>query len=309
MILVCGGLADPVTELVCARLENCGYPYRLLDLGSYPSSFRVNWNWNSGYPTGYIACKGWRLDLKELSGVYVRYPGPEGRITPPNLAPEFASALFGESDAGLAMLLESLACTVVNRRAGGISNYSKPYQAMHIRRCGFSTPPTLLTNDPDAARQFYEEYGGRIIYKSISGVRSIVRQMTAEHLARLGLLRHAPAQLQAFIPGDNIRVHTVGNQVFATRIHSKAVDYRYAQEEGLPVGMEPTILPATVAAACLRAARHFQLLFAGVDLKQTPEDDYFCLEVNPSPGFLVYEQQTGQPISRALAELLNGGGT
>ena len=32
MILVCGGLADGVIELVCARLADCGYPYRLLDL-------------------------------------------------------------------------------------------------------------------------------------------------------------------------------------------------------------------------------------------------------------------------------------
>ena len=50
MILVCGGLADTVTELVCARLEDCGYPYRLLDLGTYPSGFEVNWRWTDGWP-------------------------------------------------------------------------------------------------------------------------------------------------------------------------------------------------------------------------------------------------------------------
>ena len=36
VILVCGGLADGVTELVCARLQHSGYPYRLLDLAHYP---------------------------------------------------------------------------------------------------------------------------------------------------------------------------------------------------------------------------------------------------------------------------------
>jgi len=60
--------------------------------------------------------------------------------------------------------------------------------------------------------------------------------MDVEHLARLHLLRHSPAQFQAFIPGDNVRVHTVGDQLFATRIHSEAVDYRYAgQDVGEPV--------------------------------------------------------------------------
>ena len=50
MILVCGGLADGVTELVCARLEHCGYPYRLLDLAHYPAGYRVAWRWTDAGP-------------------------------------------------------------------------------------------------------------------------------------------------------------------------------------------------------------------------------------------------------------------
>jgi hypothetical protein len=55
MILVCGGLADSVTEFVCARLADCGYPYRLLDLGKYPAGFQIKWHWQGSSPTGYIA--------------------------------------------------------------------------------------------------------------------------------------------------------------------------------------------------------------------------------------------------------------
>jgi glutathione synthase/RimK-type ligase-like ATP-grasp enzyme len=68
--------------------------------------------------------------------------------------------------------------------------------------------------------------------------------------------------------------------------------------------MEPTGLPDSVAAACMKVAREFGLLFAGIDLKETAEGEYYCFEINPSPAFLVYEQLSGQPISRALAELL-----
>ena len=50
MILVCGGLADGVTELVCARLEACGYPFHLLDLGTYPGGFQVKWHWQGSRP-------------------------------------------------------------------------------------------------------------------------------------------------------------------------------------------------------------------------------------------------------------------
>lgn len=309
MILVCGGLADPVTELVCARLENCGYSYRLLDLGVYPTGFWVNWRWERACPTGYIANGDWRLDLGEISAVYVRYLGLEARVRAPDFPPDFASALHAEWNTGLAALLECLSCPVVNRLPGGMSSHSKPYQALHIHHCGLRTPTTLLTSDPDAVRQFYEECGGQVIYKSISGERSIVRRMNAEHFARLPLLQHGPAQFQEFIPGDNVRVHTVGDRWFATRIRSEAIDYRYARDEGYSLAMEPTTLPPSVAAACLRVARQLGLLLSGIDLKETPEGNYYCFEVNPSPGFLYYEQGTRQPISSALATLLHDGYT
>ena len=68
MILVCGGLADGVTELVCARLQHCGYPYRLLDLARYPDGYRVAWRWTDDGPAGgYIAGADWRLDLDAIT--------------------------------------------------------------------------------------------------------------------------------------------------------------------------------------------------------------------------------------------------
>jgi hypothetical protein len=309
MILVCGGLADRVTELVCARLADCGYPYRLLDLGHYPAGFEINWRWRGSDPSGYIAGPDWRFDLDQLSGVYIRYLGPEGRATPPDVSPGMLPAMYSEHDAGLMVLVEALPGAVVNRLGGGMSNNSKAYQALLVRRCGLLTPPTLVTNDPAAARRFYREQHGEVIYKSLSGMRSIVRRLEPKQLARLPLLRHGPAQFQRLISGEDIRVHTVGGRVFATRVHSDAVDYRYAGREGRTVTMEPATLPAAVAESCVRLARQLDLLLAGIDLKETPEGDYYCFEVNPSPGFLYYESHTGQPISTALAELLHEGST
>jgi glutathione synthase/RimK-type ligase-like ATP-grasp enzyme len=307
MILVCGGLADRVTELVCARLESCGYPYRLLDLGKYPSGFQIKWQWQGSGPRGYIAGSDWKLDLDELTGVYVRYLGPEGRQPPPNIEPGAVQAMYFEYDTGLMALLEDLPCAVVNRLGGSMSNHSKPYQALLVRQCGLLTPPTLVTNVVAAAQRFYDDCEGRVIYKSLSGIRSIVRRLESEQLGRFSLLRNGPAQFQSFIPGDNVRVHTVGDQLFATRIRSDAVDYRYASREGRSVAMEPTILPPAIADSCLQLARRLGLLLTGIDFKETPQGDYYCFEVNPCPGFLFYEQQTGQPISTALAGLLQQG--
>jgi glutathione synthase/RimK-type ligase-like ATP-grasp enzyme len=307
VILVVGGLADRVTELVCARLDDCGYSYRLLDLGFYPSGFDVNWRWEDSHPRGYIGGHGWRLDLEELSGVFVRYLGAEGRMPPPDVEPAQAPAMYFEYDSGLMALLEDLPCPVVNRLAGGMSNSSKAYQALLVRQCGLRTPRTLISCDPSDVRRFSDDCAGEVVYKSVSGVRSIVRRLRPEHLERLPLVRHGPVQFQQFVPGENVRVHTLGDRVFATRVHSDAVDYRYAERDGHSVDMEPTEVPPAVGASCLRLARELDLLLAGIDLKQTPDGDYYCFEINPSPGFLYYEQQARQPISAALAELLHDG--
>jgi hypothetical protein len=307
VILVCGGLADTVTELVCARLAALGYPYGLLDLGIYPAGFEIRWSWRGSGPEGYVSGPNWRTDLAELTGIYVRYLGADGRQPLAGVPTEIVPALFAEYDAGLTLLLEDMPCAVVNRLGPGMSNHSKPYQALMVRSSGLLTPPTLVTNDPESAKHFLEQWDGDVIYKSLSGVRSIVRRMGAEQLERLPLLRHGPAQFQAFIPGDNVRVHTVGDRVFATRVQSSVVDYRYARREGSDVQMWPMQLPPRIEQACQQLARDMDLLFTGIDLKLTPQGEYYCFEVNPSPGFMYYEQYTGQPISTALAELLHHG--
>jgi glutathione synthase/RimK-type ligase-like ATP-grasp enzyme len=169
-------------------------------------------------------------------------------------------------------------------------------------------PSTLVTNDPAAVRAFLAEHG-ELIYKSASGIRSIVRRVEPNHVPRLALLRNGPTQFQAFIPGCNVRVHVVGERLFATRVRSAAVDYRYAGREGASVEMEPAELPPAVAAACLAVSRDLGLLHAGIDLKETPDGEWYCFEVNPCPGFIFYERSSGQPISLALAKLLHAGTT
>lgn len=307
MILVCGGLADSLTELMCARLVDCGYDHRFLDLGVYPEGYKVKWHWKGSFAEGYIAGHDWKLDLDELTGIYIRYPGQEARMPPQGISEELLPMMFLEYDTGLMALFEDLACPVINRSGGGMSNGSKPYQGLIVRESGLLTPPTFVTNDPQSAFQFYKECDGEVIYKSLSGIRSIVRRMGSEQLARLDLLRHGPAQFQAFIPGENIRVHTVGQQAFATLVHSEAVDYRYASREGHDVSMEAIILPAAIEDACLLLAKKLDLLLAGIDLKLTPAGEYYCFEINPSPAFLYYERHSGQPISKAIADLLHTG--
>ena len=130
----------------------------------YPAGYRVVWHWTDAGPAGIIAGPDWTLDLDAITGVYARFLGPEGRM-PREGDPEATAALQFEADAGLMALLEDLPCPVVNRIGGGMSNNSKPYQALLLRRAGLKVPATLVTSDPDAARAFQAEHG-EVIYKS-----------------------------------------------------------------------------------------------------------------------------------------------
>jgi glutathione synthase/RimK-type ligase-like ATP-grasp enzyme len=102
-------------------------------------------------------------------------------------------------------------------------------------------------------------------------------------------------------------VHVVGGEVWSARIETDAVDYRYAR---LQVGADARVvrheLGADVAGACVALATELDLPFAGIDLKLAPDGRVVCFEVNPSPGFSWFENETGLPIAASVARWLSG---
>lgn len=195
---------------------------------------------------------------------------------------------------------------VVSRAQAMASNGSKPYQAQLIASAGFDVPETLVTDDPGRVRAFAAAHG-RVVYKSTSGTRSIVMELDDDALDRLDDIRWCPVQFQAYVDGVDVRVHVVGEQVFATRVASEAADYRYAAARGgPPAQLEATRLSATVEARCVALAQRLGLPFTGIDLRITPDERVVCFEANPCPAYPYYESHTGQPIARAVALHLAG---
>jgi glutathione synthase/RimK-type ligase-like ATP-grasp enzyme len=192
---------------------------------------------------------------------------------------------------------------VVNRSDPQGSNGSKPYQAQLISRYGLLIPPTLVTSDPEAVIAFRALHGA-VIYKSISGVRSIVRRMEDDDLERLDRIRWCPVQFQALIPGVDMRVHVIGESAIATEIVSSQIDYRYARRDGGTVELRPTTLPSEISRRCVDLTAALGLALSGIDLKLTPEGKWYCFEVNPSPAFSYFESNSGQPIAATLARFL-----
>jgi glutathione synthase/RimK-type ligase-like ATP-grasp enzyme len=202
--------------------------------------------------------------------------------------------------------VRQLPALVINRPSAMASNGSKPYQAELIRDAGLDVPDTLVTTNPTAALAFAELHGS-VIYKSTSGVRSIVSRLGPEHHGRLTDIGNCPTQFQQYISGTDCRVHVVGNTVFAAEIISDADDYRYAGRTGHSTDIRACTLEPQLAERCCRLADELDLPVAGIDLRRTPEGHWYCFEVNPSPGFTFYQEATGQKIAEAVASLLASG--
>jgi hypothetical protein len=310
MILVCGLMADAVVELMCARLQAMGLDYFFLDERRYPGAFDVSWDVGPSGVTGWVQGPDRRVDLEDVTGVYIRYVEyrDEADGEPRDEAARHEARIArAEFQASLMQLADILPCTVVNRGRASVSNDSKVWQGFLARTFGLDTPRTLATTDPAAARSFDEACQGRVIFKSLSSVRSIVQALDADARQRFELLPNCPTQFQERVDGVDLRVHTVGEAVFPTQIVSAASDYRYAGRQGAEIEIAPTTLPDDVAAACIGITRALGLVVAGIDLRRTPDGRHYFFEANPSPGFIFYERATGQPISEAIARLLSGG--
>ncbi|HWJ66628.1 MAG TPA: hypothetical protein VNT31_08120 [Nocardioides sp.] len=181
---------------------------------------------------------------------------------------------------------------VVNRPSAGLSNHSKPRQAQAVAAVGFAVPETLLTTDPAAATAFAARHG-RVVVKSASGIRSIVRTVGPDD--DLDAVRWCPTQLQRYVAGLEHRVHVVGERLFVHRIRSEAVDYRYGG-----FSIEPVDLPDDVAARCRALTRLLGLELAGIDLRFGSDGRWYCWEANTSPAYSTFDGPD-RAIAHALA--------
>jgi glutathione synthase/RimK-type ligase-like ATP-grasp enzyme len=262
------------------------------------------WHIETGLVDGSLHLRGETFRLADICAVYVR-------LMDDQLLPELANEPKGSPARRHARAfhdafyrwIEVAPGRIVNRSDPQGSNGSKPYQAQLIAQYGFSVPETLITNDPDAVLAFRQQHG-KVIFKSMSGIRSIVRVLGEDDLERLDQIRWCPVQFQALVPGTDVRVHVVDQDVHATEIISDTLDYRYARREGGTADLRAIRLCSDTEEKCVALTRGLGLIFAGIDLKVTPAGEIFCFEVNPSPAFSFYEANTGQPIAGSLARYL-----
>lgn len=299
-VVVCGLETEEPTSMLLDSLKAAEADYLFLDQREFAGNLMVRWQMTRNGVNGIISAENTSVRTNQISSVFMR-------MMPVELMGDYS----GRKDEAekirsvthsLVQLFDVLPGKVVNRRRPMMSNNSKPYQSILIKRAGFDVPATFITSDP--GKLLNNPISKKpMIFKSMSSTRSIVKTADLNNFEKLKTLYHLPTQFQEKIEGYCARVHVIGETAIATRIHSGATDYRYAALENTGSILSEMPLNCDLEKKCINLAKSLELNFCGIDLMISNEKTV-CLEVNPCPGYTYYQKATDQPISDALADYL-----
>ncbi|MGX1885441.1 ATP-grasp ribosomal peptide maturase [Streptomyces sp. NPDC055287] len=315
-VLVVTALEDVTADWVVSALNERAVPVVRLD----PADIGPGLTFAAGIGPGAAAWAGSlrtasrEVELGAVAAVYYRRPTPYAARFE-HLCPQQRDFAAAEARHGLGGILNHLhGALYVNHPLAVTRADFKPAQLRLAAQLGLNIPPTLITNDVEAARKFAADHGP-IIYKTFRGLPRSDDEQTGAIWTQavdpddfddsLAVTAHL---FQAEVPktGD-VRVTVVGRRVFAQQLAAPdgALDWRRGNWDDLihaPITVPP---PIEAALHSYRAA--FGLVFGCFDFALTGDGDdpdhWTFIECNPNGqwGWL----PDAPAITEAFADILS----
>lgn len=315
VVLVLTQQLDFHADLVINELNRRGINVVRFDTADFPLHSTLIAHNRVGSWDGAIAFQHRSIHFDQITSVW--YRRPTSFELDPTLTPsgqQFASA---EARMAIGGLLRSMDCLWVNHPEKMVTADYKPLQLKLASTCGLNIPSTLITNDPGAVIDFYEQCQGQMIYKTLSGgmivsesgdvVSIYTSRVTTDDLKERLRVQHTACLFQEYVPKKlELRITIVGDHLFPAEIYSQhseraAVDWRTAYQD-LHYGIHQ--LPDEVSKKCFALVQKFGLMFAAIDMVLTPDGRYVFLELNPNGQWGWIENATSLPICRTLVDVL-----
>ncbi|MEU3278840.1 ATP-grasp ribosomal peptide maturase [Streptomyces antibioticus] len=294
-VLVVTALEDVTADWAIAALNEREVPVVRIDPADIGPALTFGFRIGEDAPAwgGRLRTVSREVELGEVAAVYYRRPTPYaarfGHLSAQQR--EFAAA---EARHGLGGILNHLyGALYVNHPLAVTAADFKPSQLTRFAELGLRIPPTLVTNDIEAARKFAADHE-RVIYKTFRGLP----RDEDGHTGAIWAQRVNPESFddsltvtahlfQAEIPktGD-VRVTVVGRQVFAQQIAAPdgALDWRRGDWDELIHA--PITVPAPIEAALHCYLASFGLVFGCFDFALTGDGDdpghWTAIECNPN---------------------------
>ncbi len=317
--------ADTHADLVANKISASGLrPFRL-DLDRFPAEFDFNielsgdegWSGSIDHPHA-----GDSLTVSDVGAIWTRKTAEFSFISA-DLGVQEKAYASEEMEHVLFGLLYPMNCYWMSHPSAIRGALWKGEQLLRARQFGFTVPVSIISNQPHSVRQFREDAGGAIIFKSLSSPFLAADKVDDEERVASGLattlitdecsemlnsVTEMPCFFQALIVKKyELRVTVIGDAIFAAKIHSQddsrtSIDYR---EFDVDIRYESTRLPKEIERRCMNFVHSYGLNYGAIDLIVTPDDEYVFLENNPVGQFLFVERLVPElKMIDAVAECL-----
>ncbi|WP_042377498.1 ATP-grasp ribosomal peptide maturase [Streptacidiphilus melanogenes] len=311
-VLVLTNTRDATSDLVLRILAERRVPVTRLDPGTdLHVGAALSATYCTGDQRGRLRTSSRELDLSEVRSVWTRRPSAfEG---PGEL--EGQERRFAASQAlwGVGGILASLpGAHYVNHPWDNRAAEHKPAQLAAALRSGLTVPATLITNDPDEAREFVACRSGGAVYKPLWNTpyevdgraqQVWVREVRADEIT--DAVAACPHLFQAAVAkAFDVRLTAVGERLFAVRIDSPDLDWR--QRQSL-MECTPIAVPAGIARSVRAYLALSRLVFGAFDFAVTAEGEWYFLECNPNGQWAWQPEPVIDAIAHALADRLQNG--
>ena len=189
------------------------------------------------------------------------------------------------------------AIKLLNRDTAGDSN-NKSRNLARARSIGFEVPETVvlgdlspLTSVPDPSLKIIKPLGG--------GDHAYVVSEINSDQTRLGEM--SPQFVQEKLDGENLRVFSIGGELFAFHLKTTEVDYRTDDN----VSIEHLEVPSSIVDATKQLVDLIGFDYCALDFRcREGFNDPVFLEINSFPMFVAFDDACGNRLADAVLNFL-----
>jgi len=309
VILLNGRLDDPHIQGITKELKKIREKFVVLDSFSSTDNFHVKFS--KGISEGAIQINSKLINLENVKSIWNTSPL---RIKlSPSLKKETINFVRAEWTEGIHSLWNSIDTKWVNHPESILNAVNRLKLLQLGTKTGLKTPKTIVTNNPDTLRNFFEECNGNIIAKTLHSSEGLpedkmifTTKISKKDLKMAKQLKYAPCMFQEYIPKDTeFRVTIIGKKIHSAEIQSQKSektkhDWRqYDDFKNTPYTKSE--LPKKVSNSLLKLMKILNLEFGAADLIKTPDNDFVFLEVNPNGRWWWIQELTKMNIAKSIA--------
>lgn len=305
--------------LVIKAIETMGKKAFRFDTDRFPTEVKVDLY--SGDKQARIITDGeQQLELTEVSSVWYRRMR-HGQKLPNSMDSQFREVSLKECRLSIRGMIASLPGFHLDPITNVDRTNHKQLQLQVARQLGLLIPRTLTSNNPEAVKQFAQEFKATGIVTKMLSQFAIYDEnkqemvvftspVTDEDLDNLEGLQFCPMTFQENIPKAlELRITIVGKQIFTAAINSQQLEgatYDWRKEgRALHQQWQSYDLPQIIEKQLFELMKYFGLNYGAIDMIVTPDQRYIFLEINPVGEFFWLELYPPHfPISQAIAEIL-----